>query len=140
MSELCVHNRVRELRARLGLRQADLAREAGVTRQTIIAVEKGRLTPSIFVALKIARVLREPVDYVFYLEVTRPTEAAEPEVTRPTQTQAKAAAAEIAEDPAVIDEPVEDRPAVADFEVADRDGEPDDDEASDGTAAIFDFS
>lgn len=61
-------NRVRELRVRLDLRQSDLAREIGVTRQTILAIEKGRLNPSINIALKAARVLREPVDYVFYLD------------------------------------------------------------------------
>ncbi len=61
-------NRVRELRTRLDMRQSDLAREIGVTRQTILAIEKGRLNPSINIALKAARVLREPVDYVFYLE------------------------------------------------------------------------
>jgi len=61
-------NRVRELRTRLDMRQSDLAREIGVTRQTILAIEKGRLNPSINIALKTARVLREPVDYVFYLE------------------------------------------------------------------------
>lgn len=61
-------NRVKELRARLDLRQSDLAREIGVTRQTILAIEKGRLNPSINIALKTARVLREPVDYIFYLE------------------------------------------------------------------------
>jgi len=63
-------NRVRELRTRLDLRQSDLAREIGVTRQTILAIEKGRLNPSINIALKTARVLREPVDYVFYLDHT----------------------------------------------------------------------
>ena len=61
-------NRVKELRARLDLRQSDLAREIGVTRQTILAIEKGQLNPSINIALKAARVLREPVDYIFYLE------------------------------------------------------------------------
>ena len=61
-------NRVKELRARLDLRQSDLAREIGVTRQTILAIEKGRLNPSINIALKTARVLREPVDYIFYLK------------------------------------------------------------------------
>lgn len=60
-------NRVRELRVRMEMRQSDLAREVGVTRQTILAIEKGRLNPSINIALKAARVLREPVDYVFYL-------------------------------------------------------------------------
>lgn len=66
--ELVLKNRVRELRARLKLRQADLAEEVNVTRQTILAIEKGRLNPSTLVSLKIARVLREPVGYVFYLD------------------------------------------------------------------------
>lgn len=70
-SESILKNRVRELRIRLELRQSDLAREIGVTRQTILAIEKGRLNPSINIALKAARVLREPVDYVFYLEKDR---------------------------------------------------------------------
>lgn len=65
--QLPLRNRVKELRARLGIRQADLAREVGITRQTIIAIEKGRLNPSILICLKVARLLREPVDYVFYL-------------------------------------------------------------------------
>lgn len=63
-----LRNRVRLLRNRLHLRQADLAGRVGVTRQTIIAIEKDRLTPSVAIALRLARELREPVDYVFYLE------------------------------------------------------------------------
>lgn len=70
-------NRVKELRARLNLRQSDLANEVDVTRQTILAIEKGRLNPSVLVSLKIARVLREPVDYVFYLEHQPKSEPAE---------------------------------------------------------------
>ena len=58
---------MRELRTRLKMRQSDLAHEAGVTRQTIIAIEKDRLNPSVVVALQVARALREPLDYVFYL-------------------------------------------------------------------------
>lgn len=64
-------NRVRELRVGLDLRQEDLARETDLTRQTILAIEKGRINPSITAALKIARILREPVDYVFYLDHNR---------------------------------------------------------------------
>ncbi|NUM52692.1 MAG: helix-turn-helix domain-containing protein [Candidatus Hydrogenedentes bacterium] len=63
-----LRNRVKELRERLNVRQSELAREAGVTRQTIIAIEKGRLNPSILISLKIAKLLREPVDYIFYLQ------------------------------------------------------------------------
>jgi len=67
-NDTILKNRVKELRSRLNLRQADLAEETGVTRQTILAIEKGRLNPSVALSLRIARVLREPVDYVFYLE------------------------------------------------------------------------
>lgn len=70
-------NRVRELRERLGMRQADLADAVGVTRQTILAIEKGRLNPSVSISLRIAKVLREPTDYVFYLE-SRPEDDSEP--------------------------------------------------------------
>jgi putative transcriptional regulator len=64
-----IGNRVREIRLRLGIQQQQLAQEVGVSRQTIIAIEKGRLeNPTIRVCLKIARILREPVDYVFYLD------------------------------------------------------------------------
>ena len=65
--EVC-RNRVRPLRLRLDMRQSDLANDVGVTRQTILAIEKMRLNPSVKIALRIARVLREPVDYVFYFE------------------------------------------------------------------------
>lgn len=67
LSETVLKNRVRELRRRLKLRQSDVADEIGVTRQTILAIEKGRLNPSTGIALRISRVLREPVDYVFFL-------------------------------------------------------------------------
>ena len=66
--QLVVRNRVRELRVRQKLRQADLAKKVDVTRQTILAIEKDRLNPSIRLSLKIAHVLGEPVDRVFFLE------------------------------------------------------------------------
>lgn len=63
-----LRNRVKEVRERMNVRQSELAREVGITRQTIIAIEKGRLNPSILICLKIAKLLREPVDYIFYLQ------------------------------------------------------------------------
>jgi putative transcriptional regulator len=60
-------NRVRELRVARNLRQADLAHQVQVTRQTILAIEKDRLNPSIRLSLKIAQVLGEAVDNIFYL-------------------------------------------------------------------------
>ncbi len=45
--------------------QAELADRIGVTRQTVIAIERGRYSPSLEVAFKIARVLEVPLDEVF---------------------------------------------------------------------------
>lgn len=67
MKNVIVKNRVRELRKRLNLRQSDLAGEIGVSRQTILAIEKERLNPSILLSLKIARALGQSADYVFFL-------------------------------------------------------------------------
>ena len=45
--------------------QAELARQVGVTRQTIIAIEKGKYAPSLEVAFRIAHVFGKTVDQVF---------------------------------------------------------------------------
>lgn len=45
--------------------QAELAERVGVTRQTIIAIEKGKYAPSLEVAFRIARVFDATVDHVF---------------------------------------------------------------------------
>ena len=61
-----VTNRIRALRFAKGeLTQAALAAAVGVTRQTIIAIERGRYSPSLEVAFKIARHLESPLDEVF---------------------------------------------------------------------------
>jgi putative transcriptional regulator len=63
-----VENRVRELRAAgPGMTQQALAEAVGVSRQTIIAIEQGRYSPSLEVALKIAAAFGEPVERVFWL-------------------------------------------------------------------------
>jgi molybdate-binding protein/DNA-binding XRE family transcriptional regulator len=58
-------NRVRELRLKLGLTQADLATRAGVSRPSITAIEQGRITPSVTTAVAIARVLQSTVEATF---------------------------------------------------------------------------
>lgn len=45
--------------------QAELARRIGVTRQTVLAIEQGRYSPSLEVAFKIASVFRVPLEQVF---------------------------------------------------------------------------
>ena len=49
------------------LTQEDLARAVGVTRQTILSIEKGRFVPSALLALKLARFFGRPLEEVFYL-------------------------------------------------------------------------
>ena len=61
-------NRVRELRdANDRMTQQALADAVGVSRQTIIAIESGRYSPSLEVALKISRAFALPVESVFSL-------------------------------------------------------------------------
>jgi len=50
------------------LTQQGLAEKAGVTRQTIIAIEKGSFNPSIKLALKLSKVLNAKLEDLFYLE------------------------------------------------------------------------
>lgn len=61
-------NRLKELRARDGLNQTDLAKKAGVSRQTISLLERDEYTPSVVIALKIAQIFNESVENVFRLE------------------------------------------------------------------------
>ena len=60
-----IKNRIRELRARDDLTQEDLAKRVSVTRQTILAIEKGEYLPSLELGFKIAEVFKLPVDQVF---------------------------------------------------------------------------
>jgi putative transcriptional regulator len=68
MSEIA--NLIRRLRFDQGeMTQEDLANRAGVTRQTIIALEAGKYTPSLSLAFRIARVFNKRVEDVFQYEV-----------------------------------------------------------------------
>lgn len=61
-----VTNSIRALRFAAGeMTQAELADRVGVTRQTIIAIEQGRYSPTLEMAFRIARVLRVSLDEVF---------------------------------------------------------------------------
>ena len=60
-----VTNTVYALRSAKNLTQEDLAGKVGVSRQTIIAIEKGNYVPSVLLALKIAKVFKVPVGDIF---------------------------------------------------------------------------
>ena len=66
-----VTNRIRVLRFAHGeMTQAELAERIGVTRQTVIAIEQGRYSPSLEMAFQIAQVLGVPLDDVFQYPAT----------------------------------------------------------------------
>jgi putative transcriptional regulator len=58
-------NAVRELRTERGLSQGDLAAKLDVSRQTINSIETERYTPSLPLALQIARFFKRPIEEIF---------------------------------------------------------------------------
>lgn len=60
-----VTNRIRQHREQAGLTQADLARTIGVTRQTLIAIEQEKYSPTLELAFQIARVFDVGLDDLF---------------------------------------------------------------------------
>ena len=64
-----MNNRLRELREEQGWSQVDLARELGVSRQTVHALETGKYDPSLPLAFKIARLFGRAIEEVFIDEM-----------------------------------------------------------------------
>ena len=58
-------NLLRDRRTQLGLSQADLAEGLGVSRQTVIAIESGRYSPSLPLAFRIAKFFDTTIDEMF---------------------------------------------------------------------------
>jgi putative transcriptional regulator len=63
-----VKNYVQDLRNKNKATQEELGKALGVTRQTIIAIEKGNYTPSVLLALKIAKYFNTTVEELFTIE------------------------------------------------------------------------
>ncbi len=63
-------NRIKVERAEVNITQQQLADAVGVSRQTIVAIEKNRFLPSTPLALKISRFFGKPVECIFILEET----------------------------------------------------------------------
>lgn len=61
-------NNVKELRSEKNLSQGKLAEMAGVTRQTIISLEKGSYVPSLLLAMKLSDILEKPIETIFIRE------------------------------------------------------------------------
>ena len=60
--------RIKELRARYGLTQEELARKVGVRRETILFIEKGEYNPSLRLAHRIAATLKTSIDELFLFD------------------------------------------------------------------------
>lgn len=63
-----LYNRLKEYRARIPVNQQEMGALVGTSRQTISLIERGDYSPSITLALKIARVFNVPVEEIFYYE------------------------------------------------------------------------
>ena len=63
-----IKTRIKELRARYNLTQDELADKVGVTRQTMLYLEKGKYNPSLLLAYRVAKVLQSSIDEVFIIE------------------------------------------------------------------------
>lgn len=62
-----MENNIKQLRKAAGLRQEDLAKQVGVSRQTIIAVENNKYDPTLELAMKLAIALGKKVEDIFFL-------------------------------------------------------------------------
>lgn len=60
-----LENRLKEHRSRIGINQSDLGKEAGVSRQTISLIERGDYSPSVTLALKLAKIFGVSVEDIF---------------------------------------------------------------------------
>ena len=69
MAEMVIRNRIRQLRFEAGeMTQQDLADSVGITRQTVIALEKEKYYPSLELAFRIAKRFQVPLEHVFQCE------------------------------------------------------------------------
>ncbi len=63
-----IKTRIKEYRARYDMSQEDLARKAGVRRETIGFLEKGKYNPSLVLAWKIAKIFNTTIEDIFIIE------------------------------------------------------------------------
>lgn len=63
-----LRNHLKEYRARINVNQQEMGQLVGVSRQTISQIERGDYSPSVTLALKIAKVFGEPVEAIFEYE------------------------------------------------------------------------
>jgi putative transcriptional regulator len=62
-----VGNKVHATRSMVGITQEALAEKIGVSRQTVIAIEKGNYVPSVLLALRLAKFFKKSVEELFFI-------------------------------------------------------------------------
>lgn len=67
-ADMPLRNRLKEYRAALGVNQQEMGRMAGVSRQTISLIERGDYSPSVTLALTLAKICKVKVEDIFILE------------------------------------------------------------------------
>ena len=73
MARTQIRNTIRRLRFDAGeMTQKDLAKATGVTRQTIVAIENAKYSPTLELAFRIARAFDKPLEEVFLYDETEP--------------------------------------------------------------------
>lgn len=65
---MIIKTRIKELRARYNLTQDELADKVGVTRQTMLYLEKGKYNPSLLLAHRVSKALKSTIEEVFIIE------------------------------------------------------------------------
>ncbi|HCI03671.1 MAG: helix-turn-helix transcriptional regulator [Candidatus Peribacteraceae bacterium] len=68
MSTAVLKNSIRRLRFDRNMTQEELALRTGVSRQTIMSIERGQTNPSVLLAFKISTALESPLTEVFWME------------------------------------------------------------------------
>lgn len=63
-----ITNQIKKLRTEKDITQEDLAEILGVSRQTVIAIEKGDYTPSLSLAMQIAKYFAMPIEKIFVVK------------------------------------------------------------------------
>ena len=59
-------NAIKQFRVREGLTQEELAKKINISRQAITLIENNKTIPSIEIALKLSKVLKEPIEHLFF--------------------------------------------------------------------------
>jgi putative transcriptional regulator len=61
-----IQNKIKEMRLKKDVTQEDLATAVNVSRQTIVAIEKGNYTPSLMLAIDLAKFFKVKIEDIFY--------------------------------------------------------------------------